>query len=155
MPTAQHDLSVSLNSVGDALVAQGNLAEALRTYQSRHAVLDRLAKLDPGNDMRQYELAISYGKLANTYRRLRQTIRIRENLNAGRGILARLVAQHPEEEPSGNATWPTLTGRSPLNVAKPLSAARVASWSSRPARPRAALMQNPLRLPLRREARRP
>jgi tetratricopeptide (TPR) repeat protein len=94
---AQHDLSVSLNSVGDALVAQGNLADALRTYQSRHAVLDRLAKLEPGNDTRQYELAMSYGKLANTYRRLRQTTRIRENLNAGRGILARLVAQHPEE----------------------------------------------------------
>jgi tetratricopeptide (TPR) repeat protein len=42
------DLSVSYNMVGDVLVAQGNLPEALKSYQASLAIRERLAKSDPG-----------------------------------------------------------------------------------------------------------
>ena len=45
----QRDLSVSYNKVGDVLVAQGNLPEALKSYQGSLAIRDRLAKADPNN----------------------------------------------------------------------------------------------------------
>jgi hypothetical protein len=40
---------VSYNNVGDVLVAQGNLPEALKTFRDGLAIADRLAKSDPGN----------------------------------------------------------------------------------------------------------
>jgi hypothetical protein len=42
----QRDLSVSYEKIGDVLVAQGNLPEALKSYRDRHAIADRLAKAD-------------------------------------------------------------------------------------------------------------
>ena len=45
----QHNLSLSYSRVGDVLMAQGNLAEALKSYQDGLAVADRLAKSDPEN----------------------------------------------------------------------------------------------------------
>ncbi len=36
-------------SVGDVLMEQGNLPEALKSYQRSLAIADRLAKADPGN----------------------------------------------------------------------------------------------------------
>jgi hypothetical protein len=43
------DLSVSYNKIGDVLVAQGNLPEALKTFRDGLAIADRLAKSDPGS----------------------------------------------------------------------------------------------------------
>ena len=40
----QRDLLLSYSKVGDVLMAQGNLAEALKSYQDGLAVADRLAK---------------------------------------------------------------------------------------------------------------
>ena len=42
----QRDLA-SYVEVGDFLIAQGNLGEALKSYQDALAVADRLAKVDP------------------------------------------------------------------------------------------------------------
>ena len=41
------------------LVAQGNLAEALKSYQDSLAIADRLAKADPGNAGWQRDLSVS------------------------------------------------------------------------------------------------
>jgi tetratricopeptide (TPR) repeat protein len=45
----ERDLSVSYNRVGDVLVAQGNLAEALKSFRDGLAIAERLAQAVPGN----------------------------------------------------------------------------------------------------------
>ena len=60
----QRDLSLSYSRVGDALMAQSNLAEALKSYQEGLAVADRLAKSDPENADWQRDVSISYKKIA-------------------------------------------------------------------------------------------
>ena len=37
----QRDLSVSYNKIGDVLVAQGALGEALKSYRDSHAIFER------------------------------------------------------------------------------------------------------------------
>jgi tetratricopeptide (TPR) repeat protein len=61
----QRDLSVSYNKIGDVLVAQGNLPEALKSYRDELAIADRLAKADPGNAGWQRDLSVSYNKLGD------------------------------------------------------------------------------------------
>jgi hypothetical protein len=58
------DLAVAYNKVGDVLVAQGNLPEALKSYRDSLAIVDRLAKADPGNAGWLRDLAVSYGRVA-------------------------------------------------------------------------------------------
>ena len=53
----QHNLSVSYSKIGDVLMAQGNLAEALKSYRDGLAVADRLAKSDPENADWQRDLS--------------------------------------------------------------------------------------------------
>ena len=65
MPSWQRDLAVSYDKVGDVLVAQGNLAEALKAYQDSLAIRDRLAKADPGNAGWQRDLSVSYDKIGD------------------------------------------------------------------------------------------
>ena len=60
----QRDLSVSYEKVGDVLVAQGNLPEALKAFRHSHDIFNRLAKADPGNAGWQGDLIVSYAKLA-------------------------------------------------------------------------------------------
>jgi len=45
----QRDLSVSLDSLGDLAVAQGDLAGALRYFNESKAIAERLAASDPAN----------------------------------------------------------------------------------------------------------
>jgi len=47
---------VSYNKIGDVLVAQGNLPEALKSFRDGLAIRDRLAKADPGNAGWQFDL---------------------------------------------------------------------------------------------------
>jgi hypothetical protein len=60
----ERDESVALNELGDVLVAQGNLAEALKSFRDRLAIRDRLAKAAPGNAGWQFDLVVSNWKLA-------------------------------------------------------------------------------------------
>src|SRR5262249_35187611 len=60
----QRDLSVSYERVGDVLVAQGNLPEALKSFRDGLAIRDRLAQADPGNAGWQRDLVVSNWKLA-------------------------------------------------------------------------------------------
>jgi hypothetical protein len=47
--TYQRDLSVAYDEVGNVLMAQGKLSEALQAYRDSLAIRERLAKADPGN----------------------------------------------------------------------------------------------------------
>ncbi len=76
--------------------AQGDLAGALKAYQDGLAVIDRLAKSDPGNAGWQRDLAVSDGRLASVYRAQKDNAKAREALEAGRTIMAKLVALSPD-----------------------------------------------------------
>ena len=81
----QRDLSVSYDRVGDVLVAQGNLPEALKSYRDDLAIADRLAKLDPGNAGWQRDLSVSYAKLAVALRKMGASADALELIMAGAG----------------------------------------------------------------------
>jgi hypothetical protein len=60
----QRDLSVSYDRVGDVLVAQGNLPEALKSFRDGLAIAERLAQADRGNAGWQFDFVVSHWKLA-------------------------------------------------------------------------------------------
>ena len=53
------------NKVGDVLVAQGKLDEALKSYRDSLAIVERLAKPDPSNAGWQRDLSVSYERVGN------------------------------------------------------------------------------------------
>ena len=61
----QRDLSASYIKVGEVLVAQGNLPEALKSFHDGHDIFDRLAKADPGNARWLRPLSLSYNKIGD------------------------------------------------------------------------------------------
>jgi tetratricopeptide (TPR) repeat protein len=63
--TYRRDLSISYNKVGDVLLAQGNLTDALKSYRDDLAVREQLAKADPTNAGRQRDLSMSYNKVGD------------------------------------------------------------------------------------------
>jgi tetratricopeptide (TPR) repeat protein len=63
--TYQRDVSVAFNEVGDVLVAQGNLTEALKSYRDTLTIMERLAKADANNAGWQRDLAVSYNKVGD------------------------------------------------------------------------------------------
>src|SRR5262249_62348773 len=64
----QSDLSVSQERIGDVLRAQGNLAAALESYTSAHAIRERLAAADPGNAGWQSDLSVSHETIGGVLR---------------------------------------------------------------------------------------
>ena len=61
----QHNLSVSNDTIGDVLVAQGEGPAALRAYQEALTIREGLAKLDPANTEWQRDLFVSKVKIGN------------------------------------------------------------------------------------------
>ena len=59
------DLATSYVEIGDVLMAQGNLTEALKWYRDGLAVADRLVKADPENVGRRRDLSISHIKIGD------------------------------------------------------------------------------------------
>ena len=55
----------SYDRIGDVQVAQGDLAGALKSYRDSLAIIDRLAKSDPGNAGWQRDLSVSYEKIGD------------------------------------------------------------------------------------------
>ena len=78
-------------------MAQGNLPEALKTYQQGLAIADRLATSDPNNMGWQRDLAVSYADLASAYRKSHETTKARDALAEGRAIIGKLVDQHSDQ----------------------------------------------------------
>jgi hypothetical protein len=58
---------VSYEKIGDVLVTQSNLPEALKSYQADLAIADRLAKADPGNAGWRGDLSGCYGKIGDCW----------------------------------------------------------------------------------------
>ena len=98
---SQRDLSVSYDRIGDVLVAQGTLAEALTSFRDSLAIRDRLAKADPGNAGSQRDLSVSLRARSAT-RWLRKAISPRRRL-AFRDSLA--IADRLAKADPGNAGW--------------------------------------------------
>ena len=61
----QRDLLASHQKVGDGLVAQGNLAGALRAYRASLAITERLAATDPRKAEWQRDLSVSHSKVGD------------------------------------------------------------------------------------------
>ena len=98
-PSGHRDLSVTYNRIGDVLMAQGKLAEALKSYRDSLAIAERLAKADPGNAGWQRDLSV----LQQRRRRAGGAGQSRR----GAEILSR-QPRHPErlaKADPGNAGW--------------------------------------------------
>ena len=96
----QRDLSVSYNKIGDVLVAQGNLPEALKSYRDGLAIGERLAKADPGNAGWQRDLSVSYNKVGDV---LVAQGNLPEALKSYRDSLA--ISERLAKADPGNAGW--------------------------------------------------
>jgi hypothetical protein len=91
---------VTYRKIGDVLVAQGNLPEALKSFHDEFAIRDRLVKSDPGNADWQRNLSVTYAKLADVFKRSGETATALDMLQQGRAIMARLTTLSPD-----NAVW--------------------------------------------------
>ena len=98
--TYQRDLSVAYDEVGDVLVAQGNLPEALKSFRASHDTLDRLAQADPNNAGWQRDLSISQEKVGNV---LVAQGNLPEALTSFRASLA--IRERLAQADPGNAQW--------------------------------------------------
>jgi hypothetical protein len=77
------------------LVAQGHLAEALRSFRDALALRERLANADPNNLERLRDFALGHDKIALVLQRSGHVTEALAELRKGRDILARLVAMVP------------------------------------------------------------
>ena len=77
-------------------MAQGDLAGALKSYRDSLAIRERLPQYDPGNSVLQHDLAASYAKLAEVYRRSNKPGEALAALRQGEAIMARLAKLSPD-----------------------------------------------------------
>ena len=96
----QGDLAMFYDKIGKLRKNQRDLTGAVKSYEQGLAIRDRLTKSDPASVGLQVALANSYGELASVYIEQGLNAKAREALQAGRDILARLVALSPV-----NARW--------------------------------------------------
>ena len=96
----QRGLSVSYDRIGDVLVAQGNLPEALKSFRDGLAIRDRLARTDPGNAGWQRDLSVSYDRIGDV---LVAQGNLPEALKSFRDQLA--IADRLARTDPGNAGW--------------------------------------------------
>ena len=96
----QHQRASMLNNLGDVLVTQGELQEALDAYQQSLAIAKRLAELDKSNADWQRDLSLSYNKVGEV---LEAQGKLPEALDAyqqGLDFRRRLA-----EQDKSNVTW--------------------------------------------------
>jgi tetratricopeptide (TPR) repeat protein len=84
------------NRLGDVLVLQGNLPEALTAYKASLAIDDKLAKADPSNAEWQSDLAASHGRLGQLLVRMGSRAEALEMFHKGRAIVVPLVTAAPD-----------------------------------------------------------
>jgi hypothetical protein len=82
------------------LEAQGNRAEAVKSFRESLAINERLALADPGNADLQRSVAVSQGHLADMYRRSDDRDNALAALRQGQAAMSRVVMRSPE-----NAGW--------------------------------------------------
>jgi hypothetical protein len=100
------------------LVAQGNLPEALKSYQDSSAIFDQLAKSDPGNAGWQRDLAISFERLSVVHKQSGDKAKARDELRQGQAIMARLTSSR-RIMPCGSRTSLGSTGSLQRWTARP------------------------------------
>ncbi|MEO1609945.1 MAG: toll/interleukin-1 receptor domain-containing protein [Pseudomonadota bacterium] len=98
--TAQRDLSVAFNERGNVLVAQGNLPQALDSFQASLAIAERLAKAAPGNAGWQRDLSVSYEKIGSVLVAQGNLPQALDSFQASLAIRERLAEADPR-----NAGW--------------------------------------------------
>ena len=106
------------NLVGDVLVDQGELAEALKAYRDSLAIRERLAKADPGNAGWQRDLSVSYFKVGDV---LKDQGNLTEALKAFRDSLPSSSAS-PRPIPTmrdGKSISPSPIGGSRVTAIRP------------------------------------
>ena len=81
-------------------MAQGNLPAALTSYQAGLAIMERLAKSDPGNAGWQRDLSVSYKKVGDVQVAQGNLPAALTSYQAGLAITERLAKSDP-----GNAGW--------------------------------------------------
>jgi tetratricopeptide (TPR) repeat protein len=91
--TALNDLAATHSARGDVLVAQGNLLEALKSYQASVVLRERLTKADP---RWARNLAVTYSKLGNVFVAQGNLSEALKFYEASRGIRGILVANDPQ-----------------------------------------------------------
>ncbi len=96
----ERDLSVSYTKVGEVLVAQGNLPEALKSFREGLAIGERLAKSDPGNAGWQRDLSVSYDRVGDVLVAQGNLPEALKSFRDGLAIRDRLAKSDP-----GNAGW--------------------------------------------------
>ena len=74
------------NGVGDVQLARGDFADALNSYRDWFAIVEALAQSDPGNADWQRDLAVSYSKLGDVYRRSNNSNDALDALQKGQAI---------------------------------------------------------------------
>ncbi len=83
------------NGLGDVLVRQGNLPEALKSYRAGLAIAERLAAADPGNAQAQRDLSVSYDRIGDVLVRQGNLPEALKSYRAGLAIRERLAAADP------------------------------------------------------------
>ena len=96
----QRALSVSQDSLGDVLQAQGDLAGARKAYGESLAVRQRLAAADPGNAGRQRDLSVSQERLGDVLQAQGDFAGARKAYGESLAVSQRLAAADPS-----NAVW--------------------------------------------------
>jgi hypothetical protein len=91
---------VSYERVGDVLVAQGYLPEALKSFRDGLAIADRLAKADPANAGWQRDLSVSYNNIGDVLVAQGNLPEALKSFRDGLAIADRLTKADP-----GNAGW--------------------------------------------------
>jgi tetratricopeptide (TPR) repeat protein len=97
---------VGLTRHGDALMAQGNLPEALKTYRDGLAIIDRLAKADPGNGVLQHNLGVSNERVGDVLMAQGNLAEALKSYRAKQAIISRLTKASPS-----NDSWQRDRGR--------------------------------------------
>jgi tetratricopeptide (TPR) repeat protein len=96
----QRDLSVAYAEVGDVLVTQGKLSDALRVYREGLAIIERLAIADPGNAGFQFDLAIRHERIGDVLLQQGDLAAALAQYEARKTLIESLTRRDP-----GNASW--------------------------------------------------
>jgi tetratricopeptide (TPR) repeat protein len=95
--TYQRDLSVAYGTVGDVLVAQGNLPEALKSFRDGLAIMERLAKADPDNAGWHRDLSLFYNRVGSVLVAQGNLPEALKSFRDGLAIAERLAKAYPDK----------------------------------------------------------
>jgi tetratricopeptide (TPR) repeat protein len=96
----QRDLSVAYAEVGDVLLIQGKLSDALRVYRESLVIIERLTKADPGNAGFQFDLAIRHERIGDALLQQGDLAAALVQYEARKNLIESLTQRDPD-----NAGW--------------------------------------------------